>query len=58
MRKLKKKYYNKIEIRKNMNNKYCDVCFFCETPIYLRIFIYLATKPLSLWINKYGNLHY
>ena len=31
---------------------------FGETPIYLKLFIYLATKFWALWINKYENLHY
>ena len=29
-----------------------------ETPIYLRILIYLAKLLWYIWINKYGNLHY
>ena len=35
-----------------MNNKYSDVCFFCETSIYLRVLFNLATNhELSGEIN-------
>ena len=42
-----------------MNNKYCDVCwYFCETPIYSRMFFCLDKKTRALWKNEYGNPHY
>ena len=41
---IRKHYYNKIEIRKYMNNKYCDVCRFLVNP-------YLF-KDISLFIQK------
>ena len=56
----KTQYYNKIEIRKYMNNKYYDVCYhyFYGNHYLLGILFYWETKLWALRRNKFENVHY
>ena len=51
-----KQYYNKTEIQKNMNIKYCYVCLkhLCG-PYLLKVFL---PQTCELCREKYGNMHH